>query len=68
MNSLHRLFTAKGAGLLTRISYLQMVGCPLDHVPARYMPESRTVYDYLYVRRSKKDEDGREADYPRLEL
>ena len=29
MNSLHRLFTAKGAGLITRSSYLQMVGCPL---------------------------------------
>ena len=29
MNSLHRLFTAKGAGLISRSSYLQMVGCPL---------------------------------------
>ena len=28
MNSLHRLFTAKGAGLISRSSYLQMVGCP----------------------------------------
>ena len=28
MNSLHRLSTAKGAGLITRSSYLQMVGCP----------------------------------------
>ena len=28
MNSLHRLFTAKDAGLISRSSYLQMVGCP----------------------------------------
>ena len=30
MNSLHRLFTAKGAGSKSRSSYLQMVGCPFD--------------------------------------
>ena len=28
MNSLHRLSTARGAGLITRSSNLQMVGCP----------------------------------------
>ena len=30
MNSLHRLFTAKGAGSKSRSSYLQMVGCPFE--------------------------------------
>ena len=35
---------------------------PLDHVPARYIPESRTVYDYpLYMFTDpQKNEGGRE--------